>query len=234
VLWKKLKRRTRARKSRKVNPLPLRVLDLKLRDPSKIRLVEGASVEPADYATLSYTWGPRVPFMLTDETMEQCRHGISITTLPKAFQHAVWVTRKLAIRYLWIDALCIGQNNEQEWASQSAQMGSIFAYSTLTIAASDASHCREGFLCVREPLAYNSCLLPPDLGHRLEVTIGCSAAAIADSVLDCRGWVFQERLLAQRTVHFAQNRVRWECYHGYKCEVHDQDHRSCDCNRDPT
>ena len=43
---------------------------------------------------------------------------------------------------------------------------------------------------------------------------------VTDTALNKRGWVFQERLLAPRVLHFARHQILWECFTEYKCEVY--------------
>ncbi|GFF64880.1 hypothetical protein IFM61392_07097 [Aspergillus lentulus] len=58
--------------------------------------------------------------------------------MPRTFRDAILATRRLGIKYIWIDALCIVQDDPDEWREQSTHMGSIFERSTCTLAAVDA------------------------------------------------------------------------------------------------
>ncbi|TVY55546.1 hypothetical protein LCER1_G002742 [Lachnellula cervina] len=64
--------------------------------------------------------------------------------LPPSFRDAVIVTRELGIRYLWIDSLCIVQDDLDDWRKESAQMDRIYGMSFLTIIAAGASHSQGG------------------------------------------------------------------------------------------
>jgi hypothetical protein len=76
---------------------------------------------------------------------ELCKE-IKIIQLPKTFQGAVEVTRELAIRFVWIDSLCIIQDDPDDWARESKRMKSVFTSSYCTIAATSAENCTKGFL----------------------------------------------------------------------------------------
>lgn len=102
-------------------------------------------------------------------------------------------------------------------------MGSIFANSDLTLAASESKDCEDCFLRTRAPLRYHHCRLYEGCGLRYKVVVEDCKSGITPSLLDTRGWVYQKRLLSPRTVHFDLDLVRWECRTGWDCEVEHED-----------
>ena len=50
-------------------------------------------------------------YKLTKATLKLILQGISLNNLLLTFQHAILITRNLRYRYLWIDSLCIIQDN---------------------------------------------------------------------------------------------------------------------------
>lgn len=54
--------------------------------------------------------------------------GITLNDLPAVVRDAVTVSRKCGIRYLWVDALCICQDDEQEWESEAAAMADVYGW----------------------------------------------------------------------------------------------------------
>jgi hypothetical protein len=92
--------------------LPSRVLDVGTGKASKIKLVVTTGKEDAMYIALSHCWGSKHTFMTkSTDLAERCK-GIEWSELPKTFQDAVTITRKLRVRYLWIDSLAILQDSE--------------------------------------------------------------------------------------------------------------------------
>jgi hypothetical protein len=80
--------------------------------------------ETADYATLSYCWGEAQKFMLlTTTVLEAWTERLPIEHLPQSSQDAIEVTRALGIRYLWIDALCILQDDPIDKKTEIERMG---------------------------------------------------------------------------------------------------------------
>lgn len=80
--------------------------------------------------------------------------------LPSTFQDAITVTRRLGIAYIWIDSLCIVQDDAQDWEREAAKMALIFESAYLTIAATAAPN---GTVCVPLKNFFLSTLLCPRL-----------------------------------------------------------------------
>jgi len=126
------------------------VLDVGTHD-SLIRLHQSQKNEKAQYATLSYCWGSGVQ-QLTTTTSNLRDHMLALPCgLPKTISDAVEVCRKVGIRYLWVDALCIIQDDESDKLDQIAKMGSIYKNSTVTIVAASTENVTDGFLSNGKP-----------------------------------------------------------------------------------
>jgi hypothetical protein len=198
--------------------LPTRLLDLTpVSHGDFIRLISSESL-PIDtiYATLSHCWGGRCRVTLTKDRLAVFQTGLLTAALPRTFRDAVLVTRKLGIRYLWIDSLCIIQDSDQDWSREASLMGDIYANSYITIAATASPESEGGLFYSRSPLSVWPC--------RVEATWDCFAAGnlLAGAQgwseerhmepLGHRGWAFQEWLLSKRIIHFCKDQIRWECF----------------------
>lgn len=90
-----------------------RVLDLQDAATGVVRIVETAGRE-GRYAALSHCWGgdpSRHPLMTVHATLEKHMSGIALSDLPQSFRDAIRVCRHLDIQYIWIDCLCICQDD---------------------------------------------------------------------------------------------------------------------------
>lgn len=139
------------RRREQITKLPTRVLDLgekpTLQDPIKLVEIEGID-RKAKYMTLSHCWG-QVQFITTTRgTIEKRKAGIQLEDLPQTFKDAVSLTRSLGIQYLWIDSLCIIQQDKKDWEIEAGRMRSVYANSYLNIAATGSSSGSGG--CFRE------------------------------------------------------------------------------------
>jgi hypothetical protein len=83
-------------------------------------------------------------FCTTKENESPHAQEIPYQLLPQTLQDAITLTRQLGIQYIWIDALCIVQDDHAEWEVESSKMRDIYSGSSLTIAASDAADASEG------------------------------------------------------------------------------------------
>lgn len=94
------------RGERRRQELPARVVDVKA---DTLRIVEVDTIVPEDlvYGALSYCWGTEQQYVLTTETLEQKRITLSSKRIPAAISDAIEVTRKVGLKYLWIDALYV-------------------------------------------------------------------------------------------------------------------------------
>jgi len=205
---------------------PKRLVDIGNPENTSIRLV--SEPERCKYFTLSYCWGVGNPLRTTKANLPSMEGNIPWDSLSKSFRDAVRVTRALGSRYLWIDSLCILQDDDEDWRTESAKMGDIYGASELTIVATRAASCDEGFLQPRrEGVCVLSCMIH---GEHLEVWArtpnrhGGYLSTVPHTFSDCpifkRGWCFQERLLSRRTLHFAHQEVFFQCRTEDWCECH--------------
>lgn len=206
----------------KETALPARVLDVGPSDASEEpRLVETSGAR-GRYLALSHCWGdPATSGIVTTthETYSARLASIPITSLPKTFQDAVYITRKLGIRWLWIDSLCIIQGSPEDWAIQAAQMCSIYRNAYLTIAASSASNSSVGCFSPRDGHNIRPLELPfliPSLkpnNPSKPVFLSPIGSRERDTAkpLESRCWTLQERILSSRIVSFEDGMVAFSC-----------------------
>ena len=203
--------------------LPNRVLDLgPSKNPTSIRLYRTRN-EEARYVCLSHCWGTGNGLLKTTyATLLTRKRGILESELPKTFLDAVIFTRKLRIRYLWIDSLCIIQDDIHDWEKEASKMQSIYRNSYLTLSASKAGGPDEGlFSQVSENFKLNSLPFESHKGTKTTISFRHSISHLgsrADFPLLNRGWAFQERLLSGRVLHFGPEELAWECLCYSSCE----------------
>ncbi|KAF2686025.1 HET-domain-containing protein [Lentithecium fluviatile CBS 122367] len=217
----------------KRSQLPARVLDIGVNDSSTVKLHISVEGETGKYVALSHCWGGKTPIMTTAQNFEEHLLGIP-QPLPQTFEDAVTITRELGLRYLWIDSLCIIQDSPDDWAIHAPHMAQVYGKAYVTISADAAENSKEGFLVTpdREKSASASFLFTCD-GHEAVVhvrqrgalayqlpyhSISSNIRSTPRSKLSGRGWVFQERVLSPRTLHFSEAETAWECRSIINCE----------------
>jgi hypothetical protein len=125
------------------NPMPSRIVDVGLQPGENPRVVE-TNGQSGQYAALSYCWGGRSVVTTMTTNLHQHRGSISTHTLPKTIMDAITVCRRLGVRYLWVDSLCIVQDDPDDWIKEATTMGDIYQRAYFTIAASAAADGDEG------------------------------------------------------------------------------------------
>lgn len=115
-------------------PLPTRVIQIPTdNDETQLRLVDSDGISD-NYAALSYAWGTdRHPNMTTSTNKEAYYQQINLSNLPKTLQDAVVTTKKLGIKYLWVDSMCIVQDDEEDKMDEIRKMRHIFKNAYCTI-----------------------------------------------------------------------------------------------------
>lgn len=208
--------------------LPTRVIDLGTGTdpniPPRLIMTKGAK---GKYAALSYCWGDDVDtFSTTNDNINDMIEEIPRNRLPAAFVNAMEISRRLNVRYLWIDALCIIQDDIEDWDAEARKMGSVYQSAHVTIAATCSSQASQPFLPIIEDSPRQKYFDLPCEPNRPEagtfsLVVGSRPDAktqVKNTRLNSRGWVLQERLLSHRVLHFASDQIYWECRREAKAE----------------
>jgi len=202
----------------KITPprLPTRVIDVSPTENSAVIKLREGGTETGLYTALSYCWGGEQPQATNYANIQEHFNEIPLSILPQSVQDAVFVTRKLGLRYLWIDALCIIQDSQEDKDKEIARMDRVYSGAYLTIAAASARTCHDGFLEPREiPKAR---IRVPFLGGIISLhfdgltnNLFKTIVLRAREPLDERAWALQERFTSPRLLLFSQAQVFWHC-----------------------
>ncbi|OAA67421.1 Heterokaryon incompatibility [Cordyceps fumosorosea ARSEF 2679] len=172
--------------------------------------------QPDDrYIALSYVWGPGVraagaggldaPAQLIKSNLDEWLIALPEHNVPQTIADAIWLARKLGLRHIWIDRMCIIQDDEAFKENHIRHMAYVFANAYLTIVAAH-NDVNTGLL----PLNTRRPSRPPRVG-------GGSSGPDHNELLlasrwNTRGWTLQELLYSRRAVFFFEEAVTWECH----------------------
>lgn len=182
----------------------------------KVQLVEiernaGFAVQ---YAALSHCWGPpeKRPPRTLQGNLARHKGGIPWTTLSQTFKDACTLCADINVEYLWIDSLCIIQDDERDWKTEAEIMGRIYEEALFVIAASAATDSSQGLFGVRlqdsfAPVKYKGEPRSGVYAYRSRTP----QFYVESGPLNTRAWVLQEYVLARRTAYFTQWGVVWTC-----------------------
>ncbi|VTO85143.1 unnamed protein product [Fusarium graminearum] len=207
--------------------LPSRVIDVgDNRSSPYVRLWETGGIETGDYIALSYCWGKSPQYTTTKSTLNDRKRQIPISDLPQTHQDAIKLTREFGIGYLWIDSMCICQDDYDDWERESARMLSVYANAYLTINASKGNDSSSGLFyksSTREYFEFEhtyggirgralACEVP------FEEAMQHAYIQLKDDPVSHRGWTLQERVLSRRTLFYSGGQMMFECNHGFRKE----------------
>lgn len=218
--------------------LPSRLIDVQaFRDSPDVRLVDMRPIKFAcdrtctpypKYVALSHCWGDpsKQPIKTTRETLKAYEQHIAANALSKTFSDAVNITRQLGQQYIWIDSLCIVQDDKKDWETEAALMGHVYSSAFCTLSALSSLDGSQGcrtksnirkstqdcFLDVsihgtnirlhrQKPAAWSE-----EYGGKAEET-----GHILRNPLRYRAWTMQEAELSQRSIFFADRQLLWQC-----------------------
>ncbi|KAF2498926.1 HET-domain-containing protein [Lophium mytilinum] len=210
---------------------PTRVLDIGTVSSTawKVCIPAMDGILVSEYTTLSYRWGDAQFLKLTSQSLASFRAGSPISNLPQVFQDAISITKDLGIRYIWIDALCIIQDCQQDFDQECAQMSSIYANSSCNLVATFGKDPHTSFFRTR---SHEALRIGDTISGRKSDPV-YDVWLRFDSIVDeryhtremfscevsSRGWILQELLLAPRAVYFGMNQVHWACRSLEACET---------------
>jgi hypothetical protein len=221
--------------------LPSRIIEISGTETDiKVRLFV-TNGHCATYAALSYCWGGSQAVTTTIKTLPVHTQGLKFSSLSQTIQDAILVVSRLGEQYLWVDALCIVQDDPQDKMLEITKMDQYYKNAHITIIAGNAKAADDGFLHPRNPFI-PSCTIPylaPDgrqgslkVSHRVvrdhsqrESSLGQpheSRPSLIKDPISRRAWTFQESILSPRKLFFGLRHIEWHCRHTFKSFSNDE------------
>jgi hypothetical protein len=182
-------------------PLNLRVLDV---NTLRVQLAPAS----CQYIALSYVWSHsrrHLPSFFENQFSVAAKTRdakASSTELPQTVVDAIAVCRAIGINFLWVDSMCIDQNDQRDVQHQVARMDRIYSFAIATIIVAGNTKGNGNFDCVRQP----------DPGHYLQMS--ALEDILEGTEWSTRGWTYQEFLLSRRLIIFTSRGVYYHCVKG--------------------
>ncbi|KAI0888978.1 heterokaryon incompatibility protein-domain-containing protein [Annulohypoxylon maeteangense] len=189
-------------------------------------------VGPVRYAALSYCWGNKEEalsqYKTTKSTLVARLSGFEAHKMSEVLCDAIQTARALSLPYIWVDALCIIQDDIEDWERESIQMGRIYENAHVTFFTLSSNSCTQGFLERQPPrlrIPFRSKINPPvegAYGVRLQrIDSNWSVGTVTvDSYIEkdlelsnwgTRGWTYQEQALSKACIWFGTSRIHFLC-----------------------
>ncbi|OJD21120.1 hypothetical protein ACJ73_07540 [Blastomyces percursus] len=188
-------------------PKGFRVIDVTRRC-----LVERSDIRR--FVALSYVWGAKPSSLLaaTRATVDGMKKdgGLPSSTMPRTIEDAITVCLQMDQRYLWVDRLCIIQDDVGDKKAQIEAMDDIFSSAQIVLIAAYGDSMEFGIPGVSR--------VKRKVVQRSEDMLGLRITNIVReveddplSVWDTRGWTYQEVVLSRRRLYFTNMRAFFEC-----------------------
>lgn len=191
------------------------------------RIVVAHPPQPCEYIALSYVWG--------NERRKSFQLGSCVETPPQTIEDAMTCTRILGKRYLWVDAVCIDQLDEEDKKMQIGMMWGIYRGAWITIIALSGESASSGLARLGSRPSYPQLACNID-GKRLVGLMPTLTQQIWVSPWGRRAWTLQEALLSPRSLYLSDHQLYFECNAMQCCESLDQNRswaHNLDCNLNP-
>ncbi|KAJ4125319.1 hypothetical protein NW768_008936 [Fusarium equiseti] len=182
------------------------------------------------YVALSYVWGRATghDLQLLMENLQSFQEEKSLERMwdqvPATIQHAIELVRHIGETYIWIDRLCIVQDDLEIKQEQINQMAFIYGNAYFTLVATAAYSAEEGLRGIKDVSPSMHQNVWPERANMDHYGL------IAWSPWTKRGWTLQELVFSQRSVFFHNNEVTWECHCAIwheRMQLADRDQTSC-------
>lgn len=206
---------------------------IRLIDVQNFRVVEQSLAEK--YAALSYVWGSDTKPTLNSENLGQLSspHGLQGTIIPQTIADAIYLVKQLGISYLWVDSICIIQDDDLDKCRQLPIMDEVYQQAYLVVVAATGNDAHAGLPGTTKPRVRLSQQSETIGGIDFTTSSIALAQALENSKWATRGWTFLEGLLSRRALVITDTMTYWDCWesNGREDRVDDESKSILDWNK---
>ncbi len=179
------------------------------------RIVVAAPSE-VEYVTLSYVWGAGVErtYQLSSQAVIQAngKDGVPLAArLPQTIEDAIALTVHLGFQYLWVDGLCIIQDDPEDKGTEIKGMHTTFQNAAMCIVSASGNSVHSGIAGCTPGLRQSR----QDVKRCKDIALGLANPPVGElltsNVWYTRGWTFQEMMLSKRCLFFTEAEVFFKC-----------------------
>lgn len=171
----------------------------------------------SQYVALSYKWGECEPFLLLKLNKDDlfAKNGLrrNWNSIPKTIQDAIDFVRSVDCRYVWIDQLCLIQDDDHDRGTGINAMDLVYEQSYFTIVAGSGTDADSGLPGVKEGTRSSSRQVTGKILAGINLVLRHTMQDIVDkSEYHHRGWTFQEYYLSRRKIVFIDDTIYFKCH----------------------
>lgn len=212
--------------------LPTRLIDLRpFGKTGNVKLTERSNVPSgSQYAALSYVWGDpelQQQSKTTRPTLKNRLQEVVFSSLPNTIQEAIIFTRNLGLDFLWVDSICVVQNDHDEWIREAGLMYEVYKNCLVMLGGLWSDDCASGLFETgdewqSQPIAtlrLGEETWPIHVSREHEVVqLNYEWSQLREPALLGRAWCFQERMVSPRCVFFGRGELIFACQGEVSCE----------------
>jgi hypothetical protein len=215
---------------RRCNPSKLHIsktsdLRLLLIDVKGMRLVE--CDWGVRYIALSYVWGSSRGLKSIKANIDHLKKEGALQEMRSELTNivcgAINLIKAVGELYLWVDALCIVQDDNQSKTAYISRMNEIYGNAHATLIVLDensADSALAGVTCSRSVTQ-----LPIEInGLHLATRLPQLSDVVQKSQWSRRAWTFQEGYFSRRSLYISKEQVYWQCRSAYQTEDYPDDY----------
>lgn len=186
--------------------------NVRLIDVQDFRVVESSLAEK--YAALSYVWGSDTVPALNSGNLRELSSplGLQGISIPQTIADAIYLAKQLEIRYLWVDSICIIQDDDFDKCRQLPMMDEIYQQAYLVIIAATGKDADAGLPGTTIPRTGINQRSESIGGIDFNTSSLALRRALENSKWATRGWTFQEGLLSRRALVITDSMTYWDCW----------------------
>ncbi|KAI0905267.1 heterokaryon incompatibility protein-domain-containing protein [Ustulina deusta] len=185
---------------------------IRILSDTQIQIIDARHVEFAQYVALSYCWGSsRIGDTRTVKAnIAERKKPFPITDLRKTIQHAIDLVRRVGLRFIWVDSVCIIQDSNEDWESEAILMAEVYSNAYFTLCSALAEHADAALIQPRDAWTYPAepCSLG---GQRLSMASLTLDELKQLATYSTRAWALQEEKLSPRILYWTPQRMYWSC-----------------------
>ncbi|KAF0320022.1 tol protein-like protein [Colletotrichum asianum] len=193
-----------------------RLIDVTQRAVVRLSNVDITSLR---YVALSYVWGKDAQKTTLTRKSKQSLSipGALDGIVSKTIEDAVDLTKLLGLQYIWVDALCIVQDDIPDKSHHLAFMYQVYRYAEVTVIAASGKDANAGLPGLHEPRRIQQRVFKiveatPDTNELCLITAPDIRPAwkynyLEGSEWSSRGWTLQEKVMSRRTLIFTDTEV---------------------------
>lgn len=180
-----------------------------------------ADINTPSFFALSYVWGAdsEKETSLRQENLSELQKSGSLDDLPQTIADTMRVCKQLDQPYLWVDRLCIVQDDKKDKYGQIRSLEAIYSRAELVIVAACVKNMQSRLAGVDDKFPREHCQISTEVfGFAITNVLQQPLRALYNTEWNKRGWTYQEAILARRKLYFTSTELWFECAEGLQRE----------------